>query len=94
MYYFFAILIALVAFVNVVVHSKAKAAEKPPAQGYYDQQLLNYRYTDLCALGKVPKELIAAAQKFHAANPEAPDPVGEWIMGVVREQATAKCEDA
>ncbi len=63
-YYFFAILIALIAFVNVVVHSKARAAEKPPAQGYYDQQLLNYRYTEVCALGKVPKELIAAAQKF------------------------------
>lgn len=94
MYYFFAILIALVAFVNVVVHSKAKAAERPPAQGYYDQQLLNYRYTEFCSLGKVPAPLLDAVKQAFEKDPKTWGSTAEFLQGILEKQGAAKCGDA
>ncbi len=70
-------------------------AEKPPPPGYYDEQLLNYRYTEFCAVvGKPPKDVAEGINGGIAVDPKRWTPHAEWFNKIVEAYKRAGCGDA
>ena len=72
----------------------AKSAEVPSPR-YYDEQLLNYRYTEFCAtVGKPPPVIAEALNQAIVIDPQKWLPAIQWWNKIAEKYAEAKCGDA
>jgi hypothetical protein len=85
----FALFVLVVLFGMVV----SKATRSAPA--YYDQQLLNYRYSEFCAtVGKPPAILAEALNQAVAIDAAKWMPAVQWWNRIAEKYAEARCGDA
>jgi hypothetical protein len=79
-----------VALVLLIASCELKAQTTPR---YYDQQLLNYRYSEYCAEVKAPpKIIIQLLRELIPHNPQL-KPAGEYIDGLIEGREKRKCGD-
>jgi hypothetical protein len=83
-------LFVIVILVGVAVSHRTKAAPR-----YYDEQLLNYRYTEFCAtVGKPPAALAEALNQAVGVDPQKWLPAIQWWNKIAEKYAEARCGDA
>lgn len=86
------ILLGVGVVLILLVASCELRAQKTPR--YYDEQLLNYRYSEYCAeVKKPPAILIDLLNQFMPANPQL-KPAGDYINDLIAGREKRKCGDA
>jgi hypothetical protein len=87
-------LCALVVALGFLISSYG-AARAQTTPHYYDQQLLNYKFSEFCAsVGKPPAPLAEALNQAVTQDPKTWLPVVQWWNKIAEKYAEAKCGDA
>ncbi len=82
-------------FVLVLLFGMAVSKGARTAPAYYDQQLLNYRYSEFCAtVGKPPAVLAEALNQAVAVDATKWLPAVQWWNAIAQKYAEARCGDA